>query len=249
MSRENTIKKYSYLIGQKINKWNVIDIVYDRDKPDAICKCECGTIKPVNIRTLLTGASKNCGCGRKNTLRETKTKNIVGQKFGKLTVIELLPESTHAKRRQYRCKCDCGNETIATSTYLLTGQTRSCGCLNSYYNIYIQKLLDELKIEYQKEFKVCIDNIRYRFDFYLPKYDLMIEYDGEQHYKPMRYHKDNEDKNIEDFIKRQKRDEIKNNYCRDNNINLLRIPYYEKENIDSIIINYLQRLNESGSVA
>lgn len=73
----------------------------------------------------------------------------------------------------------------------------------------------------------------------------MIEYDGEQHYKPMRYHNDY-NKNIEDFKNRQRRDAIKNDYCKDNHINLLRIPFYEKENIDSIIINYLQRLNEKG---
>lgn len=245
MSREDTIKKYSYFIGHKINKWTVLNIVYDREKPDAFCKCECGTEKFVNLRTLLVGSSKDCGCGRKQTLRESRTKNIVGQKFGKLTVVELLSESTKANRRQYKCKCDCGNEVIVTSTYLMTGQTHSCGCLNSYYNAYIQKLLDNMKIKYRAEYPICIDNSRYRFDFYLPEYNLIIEYDGEQHYKPMRYH-DDEDKNILDFRKRQERDKIKNNYCKENNINLLRIPYYEKNNIDSIIIDCLQRLNEKG---
>ena len=247
MNREDTIKKYSYLIGQKINKWTVLDIVYTREKPDAICKCECGTEKPVNLRTLLTGSSKDCGCGRKQKLRDTKTKNLVGQKFGKLTVLELLSESTKSHRRQYICKCDCGNEVITTSTYLITGQTRSCGCLNSYYNSYIQKFLNKLKIKYEPEYTIYIGKSRYRFDFYLPKYNLMIEYDGEQHYKPMRYHND-KDRNIEDLAKRKKRDEIKNKYCQDNNINLLRIPYYEKENIDFIIIDCLQRLNEKGAV-
>lgn len=243
MSREDTIKKYSYLIGQKINGWTILDIVYDREKPDAICKCECGTTKPVNIRTLITGASKNCGCGRKKMLRRTKTKNLIGQKFGKLTVVELLEESTPKHNRQYRCICDCGNEIITTTTYLLTGQTRSCGCLISYYNIYIQKLLRELNIEFIPEYPICINNVRYRFDFYVPKYNLMIEYDGEQHYKPMRYH-DDEDKNIADFLKRKERDRIKNQYCKEQHIELLRIPYYEKKNIDSIIINCLQRLSE-----
>ena len=79
----------------------------------------------------------------------------------------------------------------------------------------------------------------------MPKYNLIIEYDGEQHYKPMRYH-DDEDRNISDFKIRQQRDEIKNKYCEENNIELLRIPYWEKQNIDSIIINCLQRLNEKG---
>ena len=245
MSREDVISKYSYLIGQKFNKWTITEIVYNREKPDAICECECGTKKPVNLRTVLTGASKDCGCGRKKMLRRTKTKNILGQRFGKLVAVELLEESTKTHRRQYRCKCDCGNEIITTSTYLLTGQTNSCGCLLSYYNSYIQKLLDKMEIEYIPEYPTYVDNVRYRFDFYLPEYNLMIEYDGEQHYKPMRYNS-NEEKNISDFYKRQERDNIKTKYCSDNNINLLRIPYYERQNIKSIIVNHLQRLSERG---
>lgn len=241
--RENTITKYSYLIGKTINKWTILDVVYNRAKPDLVCKCECGTVKPVNLRTVLTESSKDCGCGRKKILRETKTKNIVNQRFGKLTVVKLLPDSTHENRRQYLCKCDCGNQVIVNSTNLLTGQTHSCGCLLSYYNSYIKQFLDDKKINNITEYTVYIDGCRYRFDFYLPNYNLIIEYDGEQHYKPMRYCKD-EAKNYIDFLKRQERDRIKNEYCKNNNINLLRIPYYEKENIDSIIINYLQRLNE-----
>ena len=40
----------------------------------------------------------------------------------------------------------------------------------------------------------------------------------------------------------------KNKYCEDNNINLLRIPYWEKENIETIINNHLQRLSEKGFI-
>lgn len=178
-------------------------------------------------------------------LVEQKQKNLVGKRFGKLTAIELLPESTKNKNRQYLCECDCGNKVVVNAIYLTTGQTRSCGCLISYYNIYIQKLLDKLNIKYEKEHRIYVEGKRYRFDFYLYEYNLMIEYDGEQHYKPMRYHKDDE-RNYQDFLKRQERDKIKNKYCEDNNIELLRIPYYEKENIDSIIINRLQRLNKRG---
>lgn len=116
-----------------------MDIVYDREKPDAICQCGCKdkTTKPVNLRSLLTGTSKDCGCGRKQMLRETRTKNIVGQRFGKLTVVKLLSDSSSDHRRQYLCHCDCGNDCIVKSVNLLNDETRSCGCLNSYYNSYI----------------------------------------------------------------------------------------------------------------
>lgn len=52
----------------------------------------------------------------------------------------------------------------------------------------------------------------------------------------------------ENFKKNRERDKIKNRYCAENNINLLRIPYWETEKIETIINNYLQRLSTKGSV-
>lgn len=54
--------------------------------------------------------------------------NLKGQKFGKLFVLEEYGHSTDGKIT-WRCKCDCGNETIVTGRYLRIGNTRSCGCL------------------------------------------------------------------------------------------------------------------------
>lgn len=53
---------------------------------------------------------------------------MIGQKFGRLTVIEELPERKHGSR-VYRCKCDCGNIINARKDMLKNGNTRSCGCL------------------------------------------------------------------------------------------------------------------------
>ena len=179
MPRIDPLEKYAYLIGQKINKWTVLSLKNDRRHADAVCVCECGNVKPVRIINLINGLSKDCGCGRKQMLREKETNNLVGQKFGKLTVVELLDESNKFKRRMYRCICECGNEHIAPSNSLLNGRTKSCGCLNSYHNYYIDKLLNDMNIPHEKEYSVKIDNSNYRFDFYLPDYNLFIEYDGE----------------------------------------------------------------------
>ena len=248
MPRVNPLEKYAYLIGTKINKWTVLSLKNDRRHADAICQCECGTVKPVNIRNLINNCTKDCGCGRKAMLSETRSKNLIGQKFGKLTVLELLPESNKFNRRMYKCKCDCGNEIIIPSSSLTTGHTSSCGCLLSYYNMYISQLLAEKEIEYIAEYSICIDDTRYRFDFYLPKYNLFIEYDGEQHYQPVGYFKNDEERNMLSFQQTQARDKIKNKYCEDNNINLLRIPFWEKKNIETIISDCLQRLSDKGFV-
>lgn len=240
----NAVEKYNYLIGQKINKWTILEIKMGEKVCCATCICECGTVKQVNVYNLLNNKTKDCGCGRKKMLRETRSKNLIGMRFGKLVAIELLEESNKFNRRLYKCKCDCGNEIIVPSSSLTTNHTLSCGCLLSYYNMYIDMLLDKLNITHKKEKVVYIENIMYRFDFYLPDYNLMIEYDGEQHYMPVNFG-ENDMETMEENLKiRQKNDEIKNNYCNENNISLLRIPYWEKQNIDNIINDCLQRLNE-----
>lgn len=242
--RVNPIEKYSYLIGQKINKWTVLDIKNDRRNCDAICMCECGTIKEVNVYNLINNKTKDCGCGRKEILTETRSKNLVGMRFGKLVAEELLPESNKFHRRQYKCKCDCGNETIVPSNSLLSGQTHSCGCLNSYYNMYIDVLLTKMNVFHISEYTVVIDDVRYRYDFFLPNYNTFIEYDGEQHYMPVNFGNWDEEEVNRHFQMTQEHDRIKNEYCEKHNINLLRIPYWEKQNIETIIYDYLQRLNE-----
>lgn len=55
-------------------------------------------------------------------------KDLTGQKFGRLTVIERVPNKS--KHTYWRCKCDCGNETVVAGYTLTHGLTRSCGCLN-----------------------------------------------------------------------------------------------------------------------
>lgn len=246
----NALEKYSSLVGTKINKWTVLEIKRNPNKYKevlAVCICECGTISDVNIYNLINNKTKDCGCGRKQMLSQTRSKNLVGQKFGKLTVIEQLSESNKFNRRQYRCKCDCGNEVIAVGSHLSDGRMLSCGCLRSQYNAYIGIVLTSMKVDYYPEYVVKIGETRYRYDFYLPEYNLIIEYDGEQHYFPVNFGGWDELELHRQFKKTQEYDKIKEKYCTDNNINLLRIPYWEKQNIETIIYNHLQRLSERAS--
>lgn len=107
-------------------------------------------------------------------------------------------------------------------------------CVASMGEKLIGHFLNNFGIQYYIEYKFL--NCRYinplPFDFYLPDYNLLIEYDGILHY---------EDKfnNPEEFKKTKKRDRIKTKYCKDNNINLLRIPYWEFDNIEKILTDAL----------
>lgn len=55
--------------------------------------------------------------------------NIAGQRFGRLTAVELLPERSRTGARLWRCQCDCGKEKIAPTAALNGGFIRSCGCM------------------------------------------------------------------------------------------------------------------------
>ena len=90
----------------------------------------------------------------------------------------------------YLCKCDCGNECNVTAISLRSGHTASCGCLKSRGENKISNILSNAKITFEREktFNTCKfpdSNALARFDFYLPDYNICIEYDGEQHF---RYH-------------------------------------------------------------
>jgi len=95
-------------------------------------------------------------------------------------------------------------------------------------------LIDKsIMFEEQKTFNNCINpetGKNLLFDFYISERNLCIEYDGEQHFKPMRFSKAN--KTLELI---QKRDKIKNDFCTNNNINLLRITYRQFKEISSIL--------------
>jgi very-short-patch-repair endonuclease len=111
-------------------------------------------------------------------------------------------------------------------------------CTSSKGELKIRNYLQKNNIQYKQEknFKGCRDRGLLRFDFYLPNYNLCIEYDGEQHFMESEaFHKGGE--SLENT---QRKDQIKNEYCKNNNINLLRIPYWEKDNIENILQEYLK---------
>ena len=103
-------------------------------------------------------------------------------------------------------------------------------CKESKGGKRIRIILNKNNIIYetQKTFKECTYKKKLKFDFYLPNYNICIEYDGEQHYKSFEYFG-----GIEALKIRQKRDKIKNEYCKENTINLIRIKY--NDNIENKI--------------
>lgn len=102
---------------------------------------------------------------------------------------------------------------------------------------------NNIKFEEQKTFTdlyLTNKKNKLRFDFFLPDYNLCIEYDGQQHFVPHSFNLDQSEAlkqlNLDSL---KKRDSFKSKYCQDNNIKLLRIPYWKQNNIDKILSNML----------
>jgi len=109
---------------------------------------------------------------------------------------------------------------------------KCCKCTESEGEYFIRKYLETNNIIYEKEkiFSGCKYKKELYFDFYLPKYNICIEFDGIQHFKPISYFG-----GIKEFNKVKLRDSIKDKYCIDNKINLIRISYLDIKNIDKIL--------------
>jgi len=107
-------------------------------------------------------------------------------------------------------------------------------CQRSLGEEAIEKWLKENNILYetQKRFKECRNILPLPFDFYLPNNNICIEFDGEQHFQPIKYWRNNNY-----FNEIQKHDQIKNEYCQKNNIKLIRISYKKLKKTNNILEN------------
>ena len=225
------------IAGQKCGKLLAIRPA-GKDKHGNIlweCKCDCGNISMVRPTDFIHNKQTQCyECGRAAIGRK-KRLDLSGKRFGKLVAIK-YDSSTSDGQAIWKCYCDCGNIVYASAARLQFGNLLSCGCLKSRGERKISDILNELQFpySYQHTFPNCkspFSNLPLYFDFYLPDYNCCIEYDGEQHFHPVEHFGGKED-----FEKTKIRDTVKTEYCVDNQIKLIRIPYTDYALLDK---NYI----------
>lgn len=137
-----------------------------------LCKCDCGNTKLISRNALVRRATLSCGC---LVVRQ----NIVGERFGLLTVTRMTEKRNKSLEILWECLCDCGTTVLKSKTYLKNHPHPSCGCQEhltkkSGYKSWatmIQRCYNKNTEEYKyyggRGIKVCDKWLEGFYNFYL----------------------------------------------------------------------------------
>lgn len=226
--------KYCFLIDKidilKNKHYQLVEILGNKTK----IICNNGHFYTQSISNL----KSNRKCNKCFLESKIITKEILLEKFkkihGKLFTYNL--DNYHSTDSKIEIKCRNNHTFYQKASNHLQG--KGCRiCSESSGERTITKILESTNITYIREkiFENCKNIYHLKFDFYLPDYNICIEYDGIQHFNPVQIFG-----GISTFKKMKINDEIKNKYCDNNNIKLLRISYLE--NIEEKLLDYINKL-------
>lgn len=237
-----TTKEFTNKLHQ-INPDIEILTPYIKAKTKILCKCKIdGYEWEATPQNLLQGhGCPKCGGRAIPTTEEFKEK--LYQISPDIEIIGTYEMSL----KKIKCKCKkCGHEWKATPNSLLQG-TGCPKCKTTKGEKRIAQYLDNLGIHYiynKKYFKdlVGTGGGLMRPDFIIPSLRIWIEYDGEQHFRPVDFTGGMSAEEVQQLFEyTQQNDNIKNQYAKDNNWTLIRIPYTEYDNIEQILAEYIEQ--------
>ena len=214
-----------------------------------IVRCRCNVDGNEWITTPDSLLNRKSGC----RICSNRTRGILSRKSNEEFVYDLSminpniyplePYITYDHK--IKCLCRVHNYVWMVSPSKLLRQPTGCPKCNMYSNeVRISSLLDSWGFQYetQKRFPDCKDINTLPFDFFLTDFNTVIEYDGEGHYKPI-FRSSNKEKDILAYETCIKHDRIKDEYCSENSIHIIRIPYWESKNLESFLFSKLLELN------
>ena len=224
------------LTGCRFGKLLVVQELPKEERPNKKkvywkCQCDCGGFSVVQTDNLMSGHTTSCGCKRAEVMSRTMKKDLVGQKFNKLLVLEETQERASDGCIMWKCQCECGNIVYVNSNSLKSGAIISCGCVRSKGEKKLNSLLFENNVRYKTQFYFSDlkDKSYLYFDFAifddLDTLICLIEYQGIQHFDPGSIH--GAWNNLP-----QEHDKMKREYCKRHNIKLVEIPYTDYDILD-----------------
>lgn len=256
-------RRFKYNSGDKIGPYAItlLERLYkQKSRWYASFQCPyCGENFIAAIHDVQDGSSRSCGC-LENSTKSWSGGDIKwsdGDKIGPygITLFKRLDEKDEHNKPlgifecpYYGINSKCNHFFIVPIERVSNGITSSCGCKKiSHGEEKIISILQELGLDYKYQhiFEDCRNpetNRALRFDFYLPVYNCCIEYDGQQHFLDFVQKYSGGWNSLENYKQCHKRDVLKNIYCNENNIKLIRIPYYDYPKLNCEYI--LDRIGE-----
>ena len=237
------------MTGQKYGKPYIIERAENdkHGKAQWLCQCDCGSEpKIINGSAIRKGLVVSCGCNKKEKLNQYNLNHTIdetGKVYGYLTVVDRNFDKDKIKdgRAMWNCKCKCGNNCVVAGKLLREGKVTSCGCrTQSLGEEAIEKILVSNNFNYAKEYLVNVrkekiyQHHKARFDFAIFEENSLkyfIEFDGLQHFEKNIRENGLGWNNRQYYEKIHERDLLKNQWCKENNIPLIRIPYTHLKNL------------------
>ena len=218
---------------------------YVNARTHILCKCNIDGTEWSSIPYSLTKGGLCCPTCRYKSVSAHKTKSnsqFITDLKKINPYIEPLEEYVDNNTKiKVRCK-DCNIEWFAQPSKLLIN--RGCPrCRTTQGERVIRLYLDEHNIKY--EFNKTFTDLRgtkggiISYDFYVPTYKLLIEFQGEQHYNPITFGGISTEQAEQRYNNQVEHDKLKQEYATANQFNLLVIPYWEYKNIHEILDNTL----------
>lgn len=199
---------------------------YKNQSSKATVKCENGHVLELSLSKI------KCGTGCKYCINNNfKYTQEYVENYLSEHGYTLIDEYT-GKDQKLNMLCPNGHNIIMSFSVFKNANCRCSKCKCSNGESEIIYYLDKNNINYihQYRFDDCRDTNPLPFDFYIKNKNTCIEFDREQHYKPTKKFNGQEG-----FEERIFHDDIKNKYCENNNIKLIRIPYWDFNNIEQIL--------------
>lgn len=177
-------------------------------------------------------ACKYCSIDRVREFRVVPKETLIQYCAGKYVTYHGQYTKNNETYVQYTCPKHENNGVQEMSlTHFKDSKSPCKFCGITSGELKIKEYLDEHHIQYEKEktFDGCVYKNKLRFDYYIPILNCVIEYDGAQHFRPVKFsaHQDADESYSRNVI----RDKIKNDFCESNNIKIIRIPYYQYDEI------------------
>lgn len=216
---ENVFKQYGYKLLEK---------EYIKNSQPLYCEDDEGYRYKISLQNLEKG---------RNPRKFSMKSNIENYMYNINVFIKKM--NINAKTIEYvsnnkvKFLCECGEEFVTDTYKFISGEKRRCEKCTKKISGLELKVMEyfiryNIRFIHQYSYSDCKNKRELPFDFYLPEFNTCIEVDGDQHFH-LAFVSDKE-RALQNFRKIKDNDEKKNAYCYNNNINLIRIPYWKIKN-------------------